>query len=60
MGWGDGLVLRFICRSSFIVVALVVFSLPARLSFRIDKLRIRYCGVTIAVWFEFAMICKLF
>jgi len=59
MGWGEGVILVFICRSSFIVVAVEMFSLPAQLSFRADKLRIGYCGVTIAVLFEFAMICKL-
>ena len=49
----------FIRRSSFIVVAVVMFSLPAQLSFAADKLRIGYSGVTIAALSEIAMICKL-
>jgi hypothetical protein len=57
--WGEGLILMFIRRSSYTVVAVVMFSLPAQLSCRADKLRSGYCGVTIAVLFEFAMICKL-
>lgn len=59
MGWGEGLIRMFLCRGSFIVVIVVMFCLPAQLSYRTDKLRIGYSGVTLAEVSEWAVICKL-